>query len=361
MTYRLAITLFAALAGALPHASAQQGAMPPPPMQSPPSFEPAPMPSPNQQPQPQPQPTPQPAARPAATPRVTVQAPPAAGQAEFERLLRAQVLLERMYLSPGEIDGAYGSNMRQALNTYQTIRKLPVTGKLDDATFAALNADTSPTVANYTIVEADVKGPFRAVPSGMMAKAKLPALGYANALEGLGEKFHASPALLQRLNPGKRLDQAGEQIVVPNVGGKVPLPMAAKVVVREGPKILQLYDASDRLLAQYPASTGSKHDPLPIGDWKVQGVHANPVYNYNPKLFWDASPGDSKTQIKPGPNNPVGVMWIALSKKHYGIHGTPIPSHVGKTESHGCIRLTNWSATEVGAVIGEGTDVVLQK
>ena len=115
------------------------------------------------------------------------------------------------------------------------------------------------------------------------------------------------------------------------------------------------------LLAQYPASTGSSRDPLPIGTWKIEGVHANPVYNYNPKLFWDAKPGDRSTPVKPGPNNPVGVMWIDLSKPHYGIHGTPVPGHVGKTESHGCIRLTNWSAAEVGAVVGTDTEVILEK
>ena len=109
-----------------------------------------------------------------------------------------------------------------------------------------------------------------------------------------------------------------------------------------------------------PASTGSQYDPLPIGTWKIEGVHANPVYHYNPKLFWDAEPGDKKAKVAPGPNNPVGVAWIDLSKPHYGIHGTPVPGHVGKTESHGCIRLTNWSAAEVAGLVAAGTEVVLQ-
>lgn len=342
-----ALTLIAALGGVFPSAFAQQ-----------PVSQPAPAQQPLQQQAPAP-------AAPVGTPMQAVtgavQDPAIAEQAEFERLLRAQVLLERQYLSPGEIDGAYGSNMRQALNTFQAQRNLPVTGKLDDATWNALNTDPSPTLAEYTIAAEDVAGPFQPIPDTMMGKAKLPALGYATALEGLGEKFHASPALLQRLNPGKSLAQAGERIVVPHVSGKQPLPPAAKVVVRDSTKTLQLYDAGGQLLAQYPVSTGSKRDPLPIGNWKINGVHANPVYNYNPKLFWDAKPGDSKTQIKPGPNNPVGVMWIDLSKPHYGIHGTPVPGHVGKTESHGCIRLTNWSAAEVGAVVSEDTDVELVK
>jgi len=286
--------------------------------------------------------------------------PAAAKQAEFERLLHAQVLLDRARFSPGEIDGAYGSNMRQALNTYQAARRLPVTGKLDDATWTALNADTTPPLASYTLAEADVAGPFRPMPDDMMEKSKLPALGYTSVLEGLGERFHASPALIERLNPGKNFNRAGEEIVVPNVGGLAPLARAAKVVVKDEAKILQLYDASGALLAQYPASTGSDKDPLPVGTWKINGVHANPVYHYNPALFWDAEPGDKKAKLQPGPNNPVGVVWIDLSKEHYGIHGTPVPAHVGKTESHGCIRLTNWSAAEVAAAVAAGVEVVLQ-
>ncbi|MVW60455.1 L,D-transpeptidase family protein [Massilia sp. NEAU-DD11] len=302
----------------------------------------------------------QPQAQPAAATPAAQPAPAAARAAEFERLLRAQVLLDRAHFSPGEIDGAYGSNMRQALAGFQKARGLNPTGKLDDATWNALNTDQTPTLLTYTLADTDVAGPFQRVPDDMMEKAKLPTLGYATPAEGLGEKFHASPALLEKLNPGKDLGRAGEQIVVPNVVGTPALAPAARVVVSKEGRILQLQDAAGTVLAQYPVSSGSEHDPLPIGDWKIEGVHRNPTYHYNPKLFWDAKPGDKKTTVAAGPNNPVGVVWIDLTKPHYGIHGTPVPASVGKSESHGCIRLTNWSASEVAGLVQAGTEVVLQ-
>jgi lipoprotein-anchoring transpeptidase ErfK/SrfK len=302
---------------------------------------------------------PAPAAIPA--PQAPVAGAPAAALSQSERLLRAQVLLDRAHFSPGEIDGAFGSNMKQALSGFQKARDLPVTGKLDEATWKALNLDTAPTLVPYTLADGDVAGPFRPVPDDMMEKAKLPTLGYATVQEGLGEKFHASPGLIDKLNRGKILTRAGEQIMVPNVSGTPALPPAARVVVSRDARILMLEDATGQLLAQYPASTGSEHDPLPIGQWKIDGVSRNPTYNYNPKLFWDAKPGHDKTKVPAGPNNPVGVAWIDLSIPHYGIHGTPVPGLVGKTESHGCIRLTNWSAAEVAGLVKAGTEVVLQE
>jgi lipoprotein-anchoring transpeptidase ErfK/SrfK len=280
---------------------------------------------------------------------------------DAEPMLRAQVLLERAHFSPGEIDGAYGSNMRQALAGYQKAHGLTVTGNPDPATLNALNLDNAPTLVAYTIADADVAGPFRPIPEDMEAKAALPALGYATPAEGLGEKFHASPALLERLNPGKNFGRAGEQILVPNLSGGAPLPKASRVVVSQSERALALVDSEGKVIAQYPASTGSEHDPLPIGTWKINGISRNPTYNYNPKLFWDAGPGDKKVKIAAGPNNPVGVAWIDLSKEHYGIHGTPSPALIGKSESHGCIRLTNWSAAEVAQLVAAGTEVVLQE
>ena len=270
------------------------------------------------------------------------------------------MLLDRAHFSSGEIDGTVGSNLRRAVTGFQKLRQLPVTGKLDDATWAALKADQAPTLDVYTLTAEDIAGPYAPVPAAMGDKAKLARLGYANLLEALGEKFHSSPALLRKLNPGKTFKRAGEQLLVPNVVNAPPLPKAATILVDATEGTLTLLDAGGMPIAQFPASTGSKHDPLPEGRWTVLGVAVNPDYRYNPKLFWDAKPGDVKARIAPGPNNPVGVAWIDLSKDHYGIHGTPEPANIGKTQSHGCIRLTNWDVMKVVKAIARGATVLLQ-
>ena len=174
-----------------------------------------------------------------------------------------------------------------------------------------------------------------------MEKAKLPALGYTSVEEALGEKFHLSPGLLKKLNPGKSF-ATGEQIIVPNVVATDALPKASKVVVDKSDATVSLVDAAGKTYAQFPATMGSEHDPLPIGEWKIKGVAKNPTFHYNPKLFWDANPTHSKATIPAGPNNPVGVAWVDFSKEQDGIHGTPEHAKISKTASPDCIRLANW-------------------
>ena len=275
-------------------------------------------------------------------------------------MLRAQVLLDRAHFSPGEIDAAGGGNTRAAIAAYQRSRELEPSGELDDATWSALNADAAPVLTTYTLTAADVAGPFQAMPDDMMEKAKRDALGYASIEEALGERFHASPQLLQRLNPDKPF-AAGSELVVPNVATAAPLPKPAKIVVDKSDSSVLLVGEGDEVLARFPASTGSEHDPLPVGDWTIKAVARDPTFHYNPELFWDADPAHAKAKLAPGPNNPVGTVWIDLSKDHYGIHGTPEPSKVGKTESHGCIRMTNWSANLVAQLVAPGTAAVLRE
>lgn len=276
-------------------------------------------------------------------------------------VVRAQILLDRAHFSVGEIDGLAGANMQNTVRAYQSSHNMPPDGTVNGATWAALNTDTQPPLVTYTIVQADVAGPFNQVPADMLEQAKLPALGFSSPLEELAERFHASPKLLKDLNPGKRFDSAGEQILVPNVNRTPIAGEAALIVVKKSCSCVEVFDAQNQLLAHYPATMGSEHDPLPIGEWKVSKPLWNPVFHYNSNLFWDADEKNAKADIKPGPNNPVGVVWIGLSKEHYGIHGTPEPSTIGRTQSHGCIRLTNWDATELGNMVKPGMTASLRE
>jgi len=279
-------------------------------------------------------------------------------KAEGPAVLRAQILLARAKFSVGEIDGRMGSNAVRAVAGCRAARGLPPGTSVDADVWKSLNMDAAPALVEYTVSEDDVLGPFVSIPKDMMLKAKLKYLGYGSALEAIAEKFHIDPRLLQQLNPGSNVSVAGRKIYTPNVLTPVSAK-AARIVVSKSESALKVLNEMGQLIAQYPCTSGSEHDPLPIGDWKVTGVFKNPKFNYNPDLFWDARPKDSKATIAPGPNNPVGLVWIDLSKEHYGIHGTPAPGQIGHAESHGCIRLTNWDAMELAGMVEKGTPVSL--
>lgn len=263
------------------------------------------------------------------------------------------------HFSPGEIDGEWGGNTARAIEGFQQRHGIEVTGVVDDATWERLGLDTADPLVSYSLTAADVDGPFAEIPEDMEAKAELERLGYSSALEALGEKFHASPELLRQLNPEAELE-TGARWWVPNVA-EPELPQGAKVIVDRSDSVVRLLDADDTVIGQWPATMGSEHDPLPLGEWTIDGVAEDPVFLYNPDLFWDADPAHAKAEIAPGPNSPVGTVWIDLSKEHYGIHGTPEPGTVGKTASHGCIRMTNWSALALARAISPGTVAVLQE
>lgn len=304
---------------------------------------------------------------------------PSEPKAEFDRdTMHLQVLLDRAGFSPGIIDAKKGKNLESALRGFQEANDLEVTGTADPETRQLLLAhDPRQATRRLRLDPPSFGRPFvMPIPKNPEEKAKLDALNYRNLLEEYAERFHTTPEVLIALNGGDAPIGVGQVLEFPNVlprsrdyGDQLssehremfnalnvePQPARGDhIIVDKSDSVLRVFDADDKLVAQFPVTTGSEKDPLPLGNWKVTTYAFLPPFDYQPDLFWDVDDGDAEVSMPPGPNGPVGVAWLDLTKEHYGIHGTPDPSTIGYTQSHGCIRMTNWDVLTLTRMLKPG-------
>jgi lipoprotein-anchoring transpeptidase ErfK/SrfK len=273
-------------------------------------------------------------------------------------VLKLQIMLDRAHFSPGVIDGRMGDNTVHALREFEKGSGLTSDGRLDQKVWNALSTGTPKVLVTYTVTEDDTKGPFvKNIPHDYAAMAEMDRLPYTSVEELLGEKFHIDVELLRQLNPGGRLDHPGEKIIVPNVTDVPAKGEVTRIEIDKSQGVLRGYGKDGQVLVVYPASIGSEENPSPTGTMTVKGVARNPKYSYRPDKNFQQKGNEEPLTLPSGPNGPVGSIWIDLTKETYGIHGTADPELVGKSLSHGCVRLTNWDAEELGRLVKFGTKV----
>ncbi|WP_378948117.1 L,D-transpeptidase family protein [Mesorhizobium sp. ANAO-SY3R2] len=272
-------------------------------------------------------------------------------------VIRVQVLLDRARFSPGIIDGIVGDNLKEAVGTFEELNGMQAEGQIDGRFWTALQRDTAPVLTTYTITGTDQNQRYvRKIPKDFGKMARMKWLGYSGPREMLAERFHMDEHLLARLNPRADFTRPGTRIVVAAVE-RSPETKVARIVVERAAARVLAYDEGGELVAAYPATIGSTETPTPSGTYKVKGVAKKPHYSYNPKKNFQQGHNTKPLELPPGPKNPVGLVWIDLSKPTYGIHGTPDPALIGKTQSHGCVRLTNWDAIDLASLVKPGMPV----
>ncbi len=275
-------------------------------------------------------------------------------------LLEAQIALARRAISPGSIDSALGSQTRTAIAIFQETENLPITGELDDDTRAKLTLD-APILTTYTVTTNDLDS-LQPLGKTWLAKSRQTALAYETELELVAEKSHSHPLLIERLNPNADWDNisAGTVLQIPDVNYPAPDEKAAFVVIHLSDRYLEAFDQDTNLMLHFPCSIAKRVEKRPVGELHVQVIIQNPNYTVDPELFPESEELQAighKLVLPPGPKNPVGVAWMGLDKPGYGMHGTPSPQEVGRTESHGCFRLANWDAEYLSQLVWVGMPV----
>jgi lipoprotein-anchoring transpeptidase ErfK/SrfK len=290
---------------------------------------------------------------------------PLKGDVSGPSVLKTQVYLDRLNFSVGALDGRWGRNSSIALWWFQRSRGINAAepGALDEPTYRALAAasQSAPPLVQRTLTEEDVKGPFESIPEDVYDKAKLDCLCYESIKEKLAERFHTTQEFLEQLNPNVILGElkAGDQIWVPNVREALTQDRLdiERVQISIRGNTFNAFDAQGNLVFHSPTTLGNKYDPSPRETVEVKKITFDPHFHYQPKLFHEVPDSDPEANLKPGPNSPVGVVWVALTKPHFGIHGTSDPESIGYASSHGCVRLTNWDANDVARRLKPGVKV----
>jgi lipoprotein-anchoring transpeptidase ErfK/SrfK len=278
-----------------------------------------------------------------------------------------QIALDQVNFSVAGIDGKVGPRTRATLIAWQQSRGLTPDGIVGPQTRQSLGMDAAfaeRAFTNYTVTAADVTA-LGTAPAGWRERASVPAMAYETLLELVAEKFHASEEFIKFLNPDLDWSAAGSNTVVrvPQVKPRFPAPTAATVRVNISGKFISVFDKDERFAAYFPCSIGRNPATRPVGTLEVANIAPNPNYTFDPAVFSESPEAagiGQKLIIPPGPNNPVGVMWIGLSKPGFGIHGTPKPADIGRTESHGCFRLANWDARRLAEMIMVGVPVIVE-
>lgn len=291
---------------------------------------------------------------------------PLGGQVSGPSVLYAQILLDRSPFGPGVIDGKWGKNTEQAVFWLQQQAGLPATGQIDSATYGKLvelAGMPDRYVRSVALTAEDVAGPFQPLPEDVYEKAKLDCLCYESLAEKLSERFHVTPEVLTQLNQGVSLDglAAGDSLSVPNLDAEGTDSTAARgiarLVISDQGRYLHALDSAGTILYHFPTTLGSSFYPSPEGRLDVTRITRNPWFHWQPKLLEGVPDTKKPARLPPGPNSPVGVVWIALSKEHFGIHGTNEPASIGYATSSGCVRLTNWDARFLAGMVKAGMAV----